>query len=1018
MKYFVLSVCLALLFPLGSASAMQKLPLQIPVEIGADSVLAQEMSALMQDYAQKLTQVRVLDWLDFKTLQSRDWTPHLEKLKAACQQQPEPCALILRAQLNALQDALPSTNEASLSEYVAAILSAKSDLCSVSQVNGTDDSQIFSLCGGQAGIAGNAAIVWSALGYDELFLAYFERYEQKRQSTIAWLAAQPGETAKEQRQRLEGLGSDRASANAFEVRDALDAAAIAWLQLFSKNLITENHAPTLLAALNMARLSYQLGEVEQGNNWQGVAEQISTEHPELQTAAGCAFDSERARLDLAQALALRKPFDTASAIQGLIKRNCPYTTLTIEYALASLRSTQLSQTVATLALALKACAQSAQCSQSRVQHLQDLFTITQGREPELLKLATRWLAETQVGRLNAVERQINWALADVLATSKTQSSVAQQLYVALDDQIHHESVNQIGLTPGSLKNLARYDELIRYRVKQTVRQGESLRIGLTESLRAQSLLHRLRIKRWQNEFAGVRDAAASAKLQAQLAQLSTLREYVTKLSGESPLKRALRNALTALAVESERMSQELYLQALASRKAEVAGASKREAWLGVGYNDLSAHDDKKKVIGQEFPSLGVAEVYLSWLRVPGGYVGTMAVPDPQRTKQWDSHYLVSRFVPVSEAMASTLDLYRKLLPSGAAESHDRNFITTTPTNPSGLVLNFVPIWRQPDGSFVATEQPMPGSVRAQSFSELGDAIYQMLLSPFQAELVSAKRLVISPDGALAYLPFETLSNAGVPILDALDIAYVQSLAVHAELTQRVRSLKAVGPALLSFADPDYTLATRKLSSARAVPKFLAEAKWSQLDATRNESAALLRLFPGGQQRLGAQASRKQLDALQRSGKLKQYRILHFATHGYVDDARSALVLSMADGPDQGYLQDTDVLDLQLNTDLVLLSACDTGIGRNVSGEGVMGLPYAFMLAGNSNTLMSLWPVDDKGTAAFMTAFMVKVRGGADLLAALNQTKREFAQGIHGKTFSDPLIWAAFVQYGIGITLRQ
>ena len=184
------------------------------------------------------------------------------------------------------------------------------------------------------------------------------------------------------------------------------------------------------------------------------------------------------------------------------------------------------------------------------------------------------------------------------------------------------------------------------------------------------------------------------------------------------------------------------------------------------------------------------------------------------------------------------------------------------------------------------------------------------------------------------------------------------------------------------------------------------------------NAALLRLFPGGQQRLGAQASRKQLDALQRSGKLKQYRILHFATHGYVDDARSALVLSMADGPDQGYLQDTDVLDLQLNTDLVLLSACDTGIGRNVSGEGVMGLPYAFMLAGNSNTLMSLWPVDDKGTAAFMTAFMVKVRGGADLLAALNQTKREFAQGIQGKAFSDPLIWAAFVQYGIGITLRQ
>ena len=1000
---------------MGSSAAMQNLPLSVPAELGADSPLAQEMSVLLQDYSQRLTQVRVLNWLDLKTFQARDWTPHLEQLKAACRLQPKPCALLLHSQLKALQATLPQANAASLSESVAVTLSAMADLCTVATVNGYD-SKLFDLCGGQAGIEGNAAIAWSALGYDELFLAYFERYEQKRLSTIAWLAEQPGEMAKEQRQRLEGLGSDRASANAFAVRDALDAAAIAWLQLFSKNLITENHAPMLLAALNMARLSYQLGEVEQGKNWQNVAEQISTEHPELQKAASCAFDSERARVDLAQALALHKPFDTATTIERLIKRDCPYTTLTIEYALASLRSTQLSQTAATLALVIKACTQSAQCSQSRVQHLQDLMTIAQGREAELLKLAERWLAETQIGRLNAVERQIVWALADALARSKTASSAAQQLYVALDDQVHNESVNQIGLTPGSLKNLARYEELIRLRVKETVRQGASLRIGLTESLRAQSLLQRLRIKRWQNEFAAVHDAAALAKLQAQLAQLVTLREYVTKLAGDSPLKRALRAAYSTLAAESEALAQEQYLQELAARKAEASGASKREAWLGVGYNDLAAHDEKQKVIGQAFPSLGAEEAYLSWLRVPGGYVGSLAVPDPQHKQQWDSHYLVSHFVPVSEAMAATLELYRKLLQSGANESHDSKFIT--PSNTPGLVLNLMPIWRQPDGSFAATEQPLAGSVRVQALSELGDAIFKLLLAPFQADLAQAKRLIISPDGALAYLPFETLSVSGTPILDSLDIAYVQSLAVHAELTQRARSQKTVGPALLSFADPDYTLAASKLASARAVPKLLAEAKWPQLNATRIESAALLHLFPGGQQRLGAQASRKQLDALQRSGKLKQYRILHFATHGYVDDARRALVLSMADGPDQGYLQDTDVLDLQLNTDLVLLSACDTGIGRNVSGEGVMGLPYAFMLAGNSNTVMSLWPVDDKGTAAFMTTFMAKVRRGTDLLTALNQTKREFARGVHGKAFSDPLIWAAFVQYGIGITVRQ
>jgi CHAT domain-containing protein len=256
------------------------------------------------------------------------------------------------------------------------------------------------------------------------------------------------------------------------------------------------------------------------------------------------------------------------------------------------------------------------------------------------------------------------------------------------------------------------------------------------------------------------------------------------------------------------------------------------------------------------------------------------------------------------------------------------------------------------------------------------------------------------------------------LLDGLDIAYVQSLAVHEELTARARKAKAAAPSLLTLADPDYTVIAEKVPSAKSVPRSLAAAKWPPLPGTRAESTALLRLYPGAQQRLGVQASRKQLNQLQQSGKLTQYRILHFATHGYVDDERSALVLSMADGPDQGYLQDTDVLDLQLNSDLVLLSACDTGIGRNISGEGVMGLPYAFMLAGNSNTLMSLWPVDDAGTAAFMTSFMTKVRKGDELLAALNQTKREFARGAHGKAFSDPRIWAALVQYGVGIAVRE
>ncbi len=1017
MKRFVLSVLVSFLIPLGSASAMQNLPLRVPKEIGADSVLAQEMRALMQDYARRLTSVRVLNWLDFETHATRNWTPHLDKFRAACRAQTEPCTLILRAQLKALRDDLERESAAPRTERFGAALSAMADLCAEPPWNGTLDSQLFNLCGGQGGMAGNAAIAWFELGYDELFLAYFALHEQKRLSTVAWLAEQPGQTAKAQRQRLESQVSYQVLARYDEAIDALPEAAQSWMQLLLKALPRQDFAPLLLASMNLARVSYQLGEVEQGKHWQNVAEQIRTEHPALQPATGCWFDSEQARLDLAHAVALRRPFDTASVIQGLIKRDCPYTTLTIDYAVANLRSSQPSTTAATLARVLSACVKSAQCPGSRVQHLQDLLAIAQGREPELRKLAARWLDDSRIGRFNAVERQIVWVLADTLASRKAGQAAAQQLYAALDDQIHDARAGLTGMSPLRLKNLARYDELSRLRVKETVQQGGIMSFDWSESLRAQSLLRRLRIKRWQQEFAGVQDPAARAKLQAQLATLATLREQASQLSGQSALERALHAALLADAVDGAALFQEQYLQELAARQAEAAGASARKAWLGGAGIDILMHEQRSMPIGQPFPSLGTDEAYLSWLRVPGGYVGTLAMPDPQRTSPWGSHRLVSRFVAVSEPMASTLDLYRKLLQSGAAESHDRTFFSPAQGSAPGLELQGVAVWRQPDGSFAATEQPVAGSVRAQSFTELGSAIYKCLLAPFQTQLAQVRRLVISPDGALAYLPFETLSNNGVALLDTVDIAYVQSLAVHQELTTRARSPNVSGPALLTLADPDYTLATAKVSPSRTLPRFLAAANWPSLPGTRVESSALLRLFPGGQQWLGAQASRKELDKLQRSGALKQYRILHFATHGYVDDDRSALVLSMLDGPDQGYLQDTDVLDLQLNTDLVLLSACDTGIGRNVSGEGVMGLPYAFMLAGNSNTLMSLWPVDDAGTAALMTTFMTKVQSGTDLLAALNQTKREFARGVHGKAFADPRIWAAFVQYGIGITVR-
>jgi len=99
----------------------------------------------------------------------------------------------------------------------------------------------------------------------------------------------------------------------------------------------------------------------------------------------------------------------------------------------------------------------------------------------------------------------------------------------------------------------------------------------------------------------------------------------------------------------------------------------------------------------------------------------------------------------------------------------------------------------------------------------------------------------------------------------------------------------------------------------------------------------------------------------------------------------------------------------LRSDLMVLSACESGLGKNMRGEGVMGLPYALYVAGNKNTLMTLWKVLDDSTAEFSERFFTKLKRGMDQVEALTETKREFLQS---DKYKRPLFWAPFVLYGI------
>ena len=152
-----------------------------------------------------------------------------------------------------------------------------------------------------------------------------------------------------------------------------------------------------------------------------------------------------------------------------------------------------------------------------------------------------------------------------------------------------------------------------------------------------------------------------------------------------------------------------------------------------------------------------------------------------------------------------------------------------------------------------------------------------------------------------------------------------------------------------------------------------------------------------------------------SPALTDYRIVHFATHGLIDSRRpelSGLVLSMVDEagrPQNGYLGLRDIYNLNLPVELVVLSACETGLGKETAGEGLVGLTRGFMYAGARRVVASLWKVDDIATAELMGRFYRALeQDGLAPAAALRQAQLEMA---HHSDWSYPYYWGAFAVQG-------
>lgn len=326
----------------------------------------------------------------------------------------------------------------------------------------------------------------------------------------------------------------------------------------------------------------------------------------------------------------------------------------------------------------------------------------------------------------------------------------------------------------------------------------------------------------------------------------------------------------------------------------------------------------------------------------------------------------------------------------------------------------------------------------------------LVLGPVAARLEgswSGKRLVVVAPGALAYVPFGALltptaarGSAPETLLASREVVSLPSASVLAAMRREFAGRPRAARTLAIAADPvfeDHDPRLRRagrpiprgvtpaeaphgaaadvVASARSARSLVAArgGKLSRLPFSRQEAAAIASLVPPGEVRRATDfaASREWATA----NTLGDYRILHFATHGLInaqDPELSSLVLSLFDerGRSQdGFLRMHDIYNQRLPVELVVLSACQTALGKEVAGEGLVGLTRGFMYAGAKTVVASLWQVDDLATAELMSRFyrgMLKEKRAP--AAALRHAQLEMSRSTRWR---DPYYWGGFVVQG-------
>ena len=327
-------------------------------------------------------------------------------------------------------------------------------------------------------------------------------------------------------------------------------------------------------------------------------------------------------------------------------------------------------------------------------------------------------------------------------------------------------------------------------------------------------------------------------------------------------------------------------------------------------------------------------------------------------------------------------------------------------------------------------------------SILSVELYSKLIEPALKSIDNTKykRIIIVPDSTLAFLPFDSLKNSkGIYLSQQYDLSLTPSISVSVMIQERNykcdKNFLGFGGGIYSDEDDSNNKGERTFRNTIIDPaekeriasnafnnpaEYFSELAftWDNLPHAELEVKTISSdIFNSEDSDIitGTGVTEKNLKELSAQGKLIGYSALHFACHGYYDTEYplySALVFSevsgkITDSDEDGYLTVEDTSLLNLQSEIVVLSACETGMGKFVSGDGVTGLTRAFQVAGAKRVLVTLWKVDDEATKDLMTGMYRKVKDGASYREAIVKTKEEFRKS--GK-YEKPYYWAGFVLY--------